>query len=185
LERKSESDGFPGILVTFGGSDPVNVSLTAIHALQRLEIKNLSARVVVGPSNPRIGSLKEACRSAVTSIKVIEASDNMADLMAWADIAISASGSTCWELAYMGLPAITIILADNQKGIAEGLDNKGVVINMGWYEYVNADRLADSIRNLIQSFDLRVAMGRKGRNLIDGNGAERIVKEILKFEETG
>ena len=51
--------------------------------------------------------------------------------MAWADLAISGAGSTCWELACMGLPAVTLVLAENQRAIAEQLNAAGLVLNLG------------------------------------------------------
>ena len=45
----------------------------------------------------------------------------MPELMAWADVGVSAGGLTSWELAFMGLPGIVIVTAANQTGVAAAL----------------------------------------------------------------
>ena len=58
-------------------------------------------------------------------MRLVVNAPNMAELMAWADVAISAAGSTAWELACMGLPAALIVVAENQTGIAAALVREG------------------------------------------------------------
>ena len=49
----------------------------------------------------------------------------MAELMANADFAIGAAGSTSWERCCLGLPTLMIILAENQQTIAKQLQAAG------------------------------------------------------------
>ena len=65
----------------------------------------------------------------------------MPQLFKWADISISAGGSTCMEMAFMGLPMVTIVLADNQSAIAEGFQSAGASLNLGWFENSNVSFL--------------------------------------------
>ena len=48
--------------------------------------------------------------------------------MEWADVAVSAAGTTCWEMCLLGLPAILIGLAPNQRPVAQELDRRGVAV---------------------------------------------------------
>ena len=54
--------------------------------------------------------------------------------MLWAELAITAAGSTCWELACLGVPAVTIVTAENQRGIAASLSHAGITQDAGWHE---------------------------------------------------
>jgi len=91
-----------------------------------------------------------------------------------ADFAVSAGGSTCWELAFMGLPALVIILADNQQVVAQGLDKAGAVVNLGWHHDLSVQQIAKALKNLAVAVDVRKDMIRQGRNLVDGKGIGRI-----------
>jgi UDP-2,4-diacetamido-2,4,6-trideoxy-beta-L-altropyranose hydrolase len=119
------------ILVTLGGSDPDNVTLKVIQALIDLD---LHAKIVIGGSNPHLREIENFLHSQKDStalIEVIVNATNMPELMAWADVAVAAAGSTSWELAFMGLPNLIFILADNQVEIAEGLAARQVAVSIG------------------------------------------------------
>ena len=110
------------ILVTLGGGDPDNVTLKVLQALSQVEMDGLEVVVVAGGANPHFQELQAAANNFPHRMRLLANVDHMAELMAWADVAISGGGSTCWEMAFMGLPAITIILADNQRPVAEKLE---------------------------------------------------------------
>jgi spore coat polysaccharide biosynthesis predicted glycosyltransferase SpsG len=105
----------------------------------------------------------------------------MPELMAWADIAIAAGGSTNWELAFMGLPSIVITIADNQQAIAAELDRQGVIINLGWHQDVTIEQIVLVLRELIGDRHKREDMSQKGCKLVDGNGASRVALQMLNM----
>jgi UDP-2,4-diacetamido-2,4,6-trideoxy-beta-L-altropyranose hydrolase len=133
------------ILVTLGGSDPDNVTQKVVMALNQLSDSHTEALVVVGGQNPLLPELATAVGSN-PAIQLRQNVANMPELMAWADIAISAGGSTCWELAFMGLPALVLVLADNQQPLAAGLDEAGAIINLGWHHLVSVEQIAQAVR---------------------------------------
>ena len=69
----------------------------------------------------------------------------MPQLMAWADLAVSAAGTTCWELAFMGLPMLLVVLADNQRPNATCLDELGVAGNLGWHGELSEDKVRAAV----------------------------------------
>lgn len=165
------------ILVTLGGSDPDNVTLKVIQALL-LVSNNLEVIVVVGGSNPHYEELLSVVTKSNSVISLQQNVNNMPELMAWADLAIAAGGSTNWELAFMGLPSIVITIADNQKAIAAELDRQGVIINLGWHQDVTVEQIGFVLRELISDRPKRETMSKKGRELVDGNGAKRVISKI-------
>ncbi|HEY7558920.1 MAG TPA: UDP-2,4-diacetamido-2,4,6-trideoxy-beta-L-altropyranose hydrolase [Candidatus Binatia bacterium] len=168
------------ILVTLGGSDPDNVTLKVIQALRRLETGRLQIRVVAGPANPHIDELNDASAAFPGRLEFLTAVSDMAPLMAWADLAVTAAGSTCWELACLGLPAVSLVIAANQRALAGELGAAGVVINLGWHAEVSVERLANAVDGLLFSSFRRLRMGQRGRALVDGKGVERVVSVLLK-----
>ncbi len=168
------------LLVTLGGSDPDNVTLKVIQALQQVEVEGVEAVVVIGGSNPHYEQLQSASQNVRFPINLERNVTNMPDLMAWADVAISASGSTTWELAFMGLPSILLILADNQQFIAEKLGNMGVFVNLGWHENVSKQDIAQVIAQLLSATEKSTQMTRRGQELVDGYGAARVVAMLAE-----
>jgi spore coat polysaccharide biosynthesis predicted glycosyltransferase SpsG len=102
----------------------------------------------------------------------------MGELMAWADIAVAAGGSTSWELAYMGLPAIVAVLADNQAEIAAALARRQVIVNLGDFRRVTPATIEAAVRTLLADSALRSEMSRNGRELVDGHGARRVAAAL-------
>ena len=165
------------VLVTLGGSDPDNTTLRVIQALQEIDTSDLDVKVVIGPSNPHVKSLKGAMLSAPCSIQILQNVIAMPELMAWADVALSAGGSTCWELAFMGLPFIVMVLAGNQEGIADGLDRKGLAIRL---QRPETAAITDALAALLPDQKTREGMSVKGRALVDGYGASRVTEVLRK-----
>ncbi len=166
------------ILVTLGGGDPDNVTLKVIQALQQVALDNLEVVVVVGGSNPHLASLQTAVEDSPHAIQLVHNVTNMPELMAWADVAISAGGSTCWEMAFMGLPNLVLVLADNQQPIAEKLDKTGVALNLGWYDKVSSDDVVKVLLELLGDVEWITKMSKCGQWLIDGMGTKRVVLEL-------
>lgn len=163
------------VLVTLGGGDPDNQTLKVIGALQRVGMDRLEAVVVVGASNPHFRELQSAACNLQFGIRLVQNVTNMSKLMAWADVAVSAGGSTCWEMAFMGLPNVILVLAENQRGIAMGLDAVGISLNLGWYAEISELDLAQALKTLMSNPARRIAMSEKGRQVADGAGTDCVV----------
>jgi UDP-2,4-diacetamido-2,4,6-trideoxy-beta-L-altropyranose hydrolase len=160
------------ILVTMGGADPDNVTLKVLKALQQIQAKDLEVKVVIGGSYPHRETLEGWAAPGVC--KLIENPPDMPGLMAWADLAISAAGSTCWELAFMQLPSVLLVLAENQRPNAAGLHSAGAVFSLGWHKDLRPEALAHALERLLPSRESRASMAGVGRSLVDGNGSSRV-----------
>jgi UDP-2,4-diacetamido-2,4,6-trideoxy-beta-L-altropyranose hydrolase len=166
------------ILVTLGGSDPDNVSLKVLQALQHVRMNDLEAVIVLGASNPHYPQLQAAVQESRISISLQSNVTRMPELMAWADVAISAAGITAWELTFMGVPSLFLIQADNQRGTAESLDALGVARNLGRPADLSCNKIASEILNLLVAAEKRTEMARCGRELVDANGATRVLMHL-------
>jgi RimJ/RimL family protein N-acetyltransferase len=102
----------------------------------------------------------------------------MPDLMAWADLAVAAAGSTCWELCMLGLPAIVIDAAQNQFAIARELSREKTAIHVPLLQ-ATIQTLAEQIHSLAMNPELRRSMSRKASCLVDGRGTDRVVAAMI------
>jgi UDP-2,4-diacetamido-2,4,6-trideoxy-beta-L-altropyranose hydrolase len=166
------------ILVTMGGSDPHNVTQSVIAALSDVAAEGLTIDVVVGGSNPHLAGLEHSAARAVAPITLVKDPFNMPELLSRADLAISGAGTTCWEMCFLGLPSILVVLAENQVGIAKELAKLGISINLGRREDLEPASVSAAIKSLLHAQAKRESMSRLGRELVDGHGAQRVVNAI-------
>jgi UDP-2,4-diacetamido-2,4,6-trideoxy-beta-L-altropyranose hydrolase len=166
------------LLVTMGGSDPDNVTERVIRALPLLNQNCLETRILVGNSNPHRASLERAAKQSSNAICLIKDARNIPELMAWADVAVSAAGSTCWEMCLLGLPSILIDLAANQRPVAEELSRSGAAIHLGSTKNITPDKIAAKLQAFISSVELRTKMSQRARGLVDDQGARRVVSAM-------
>ena len=167
------------ILVTLGGVDPENVTTEAVEALGFLEASGVRATAVIGRSNPHEDTIRAAAKSARVPVDVRQNVDDMAELMADSDIAVSAGGSTCWELAFMGIPNVIVVLAENQKGIARGLDETRTAVNLGRHEEIGTSEIESAVGSLLRNERKRCRMAGEAQALVDGWGSKRVVSEMV------
>ncbi|MEM1165584.1 MAG: UDP-2,4-diacetamido-2,4,6-trideoxy-beta-L-altropyranose hydrolase [Planctomycetota bacterium] len=158
----------PNVLITLGQSDAGRT--TSQHVLRALagtdRASSLNVRL--------LGQGTEPNRGLFASCSVDRVSDDMPHELIRTDLAIIGCGSTCWEAAYLGTPAIGVILAANQHRIGHDLARRGV---MELIDPVGDPAAATAtVDRLIADPDRRAEMSRLGRALIDGRGAVRVVR---------
>ncbi len=162
------------VLVTMGGSDPHNITERVLHVI--LAKRELEATVVVGGSNPHLHELRELIERHRGTVHMVENATNMPELIASADVAVAAAGTTSLEMCFLGLPALLIVLADNQRAAAEELGRRGIAIHLGGD--ATPGLLAEHLASLLASAERRQAMSEMGRKLVDDRGAERVAAKL-------
>jgi UDP-2,4-diacetamido-2,4,6-trideoxy-beta-L-altropyranose hydrolase len=168
------------VLVTMGGADPDNKTLAIIRALDEVEVDGLEVMVIVGCTNPRAELLKTAVVHTKGIMRLKENTSQISELMAWADLAISAGGTTCWELAFMGVPMVTLILAENQRLSARILAERGISICLEEGRNENPQNLLRTVSRLVQDRNKRRSMIEAGQCLVDGSGVKEIIKVLAR-----
>ena len=109
------------LLINMGGIDKSNHTSSVLTHLSESELSSgLNISVVMGSSSPFLEEVKSLADKLPMNIQILENVKKMAELMVSSDIAIGASGTTTWERCCMGLPAIQIVTASNQKPLEIG-----------------------------------------------------------------
>lgn len=176
--KRKISDRATNILLTLGGADPDNVTLKVIEALKLLNEPDISVKIIIGPENPHQEKLRNAITSEHFETELIYNPLNIPELMAWADMAISAGGSTCWELMFMALPSIILVLAENQADVAEYLMNKKAVVNMGHFAGHTEEQISHVCKSLIECSIARTSLSQKSIELINGIVPNLVIKSM-------
>ncbi|MBA4135857.1 MAG: UDP-2,4-diacetamido-2,4,6-trideoxy-beta-L-altropyranose hydrolase [Opitutus sp.] len=171
--RRERSAGVRQLLVTLGGSDAVNATRTVLEALALLGPAVPATTVVVGANNPRMEELGSLARN-IPGADLRHDVKDMGELIDRCDLALSAAGATLWELAYLGVPALATVLADNQVPLAAAVGTAGAGIDLGWNHALNPERLASLLSSVLADRQRVAVMSRAALGLVDGRGAERV-----------
>ena len=123
------------ILVFYGGSDRTQETEKAIRALVQLQLSSVAVDVVVGGSNPRREQIERLCRQH-DFLRYHCQVENMAELMAKADLCLGAGGTTTWERCFLGLPTIVTAIAENQFEICRDCAEAGLIYSLGRWDKV-------------------------------------------------
>ena len=173
------------VLLTTGGSDRYDLAGQILEAVLRnsREEELPIFHVVSGMFNPHYEGL---CRMAEAHpwIRIHRNVSRMADLMQECDIAITAGGSTMYELSAIGVPMISFSFVDNQEKIVETFYQKKITCFGGNYLTEGSrmpDRIAEAAQQLMQHRKLREHYSSLERHLVDGKGAARIAEEFCRI----
>jgi UDP-2,4-diacetamido-2,4,6-trideoxy-beta-L-altropyranose hydrolase len=182
---RDELDVGSKVLVTLGGSDAANLTIRVIQALEQVGLATLDATIVAGGSNPHTRDLENAVAKAQINLHLVRNVTSMPELMARADIAVSAAGTTVLELAFMGIPTILVTVADNQRSNARACERLEIAVNLGDLVHLSPMQLAAAVRELIGDSERRTRMTQRARTLVDGLGAERIAARLMGGNRRG
>lgn len=161
------------ILITFGGDDKRDLTAKVLFILQeRYPLINIS--VIIGKGFKKISQIKKL-KTNNTKFFMNPTSKQIEKIMKKSDLSISASGQTTLELLRLGIPTIIIKVAENQANIAKVLAEKHLVEYAGdWKDELLLQRLSKKVKKL-GNYEERKTMSNFQKNIIDGQGARRIV----------
>jgi UDP-2,4-diacetamido-2,4,6-trideoxy-beta-L-altropyranose hydrolase len=173
-------DGRPveRVLISFGQTDSDNATEFALHSLASAGFSG-AVDVAIGSAAPCLASLRRYSEDHVNVRLCVDAT-NMPELMTAADFAIGAGGTTSWERCCLGLPGVMIEIAENQRGVMATVAEAKAGISLGLLATIEPEKILSKLQiTLADNYgDQRADMARKGGNLVDGLGIERIVGAI-------
>ncbi|MES1927738.1 pseudaminic acid cytidylyltransferase [Salinisphaera dokdonensis CL-ES53] len=166
------------LLVTLGGVDKDNSTLAVLAALQQCALpEDCTINVVMGVNAPWLNEVKDHAAKMPWATEVAVNVTNMAQRMCEADLAIGAAGSTSWERCCLGLPSVTVVLAENQRPVGRALQAVGASILIGLTEDIK-HRLPDAYRAISGPEKLK-GISDAAAATTDGNGVERLCFEMM------
>lgn len=162
-------------LVTMGGSDPSGTSARAVRGVLDA-LPDATVDLVIGPL---FGATPQASARVVLHHNPAE----MRTLMVAADIAVASGGQTQLELAATATPTVAVGVALDQLRPLEWLTSAGVIDLAGVAEDRDLeDRVRTSVIDLARDAQRRERMASAARALVDGQGAERAARALLRGE---
>ena len=164
------------ILVTLGGGGNAPLAGKIVDALRDLApARGLQVKLIAGGA----GLLGEGDRGGTGDwLSFSRYTEDMLSAMVWADLAISAAGTTACELMMLGVPSLLIVAADNQRPIADRLHEMGIGENLGPADTLDVGTISRAVEELAVDPSRRRGMSERGHAAIDGEGAPRVVRAM-------
>nr|WP_296455213.1 UDP-2,4-diacetamido-2,4,6-trideoxy-beta-L-altropyranose hydrolase [uncultured Acetatifactor sp.] len=176
------------VLITTGGGDRYNLAGQLLEkALAHPGTACLEYHVVSGAYNVHLAELK-ALERRHGNLRIYSNVSDMCGLMRDSDIAVTAGGSTMYELSALGVPMVCFSFVDNQERIVEGFVERGLVGFGGNYLLQGeamAAEAAEAIALLAGDRELRQTYSRRLQAVVDGRGAMRIARRIIQKSQEG
>lgn len=164
-------DGTVGrIFVFFGSSDPGDETTKALNALALLGRADIAVDVIVGMSNPNKERIREFC-STISGWSFHCQVTEISSLMAKADLSLGAGGSATWERCYLGLPSVTIAVAENQLETAKAVAEAGAAIYAGRSSDISSPDLARIVEETLDRPRLLSSISSKSLEIMGDTGA--------------
>lgn len=159
------------VLVFFGGSDPTDETSKALQALSAPEFSHLAVDVVLGANHPAAAAVSTLVTARPHTTLHTDL-PSLAGLMARADLAVGAGGTTTWERLCLELPSVVVTLAANQEEPTASLAAAGLVNWAGRAPAVSVAELRAAIASALRG-------PRHVGALVDGYGAARVAAVVL------
>ena len=173
---KIDSQLVSRVLIFMGASDNHNITLQIISAIKDSGWEG-HVDVVLGSLNPRKEFFQKECQNL--GYFFYFQPSNYFELLVQADLVIGAGGTSTWERCCIGLPTITISIAENQLRACQDLHQLGIIYFLGQCNEIRKINISESFLDLIRNQEKRKNMINKGLELVDGKGAERVTQAIL------
>jgi len=160
------------ILISFGGADSENLTGRALAAFLSLNRPDIEVDVVISGSSPYVHETRDQV-AGHDNIHLHSNLPTLAPLMARADLAIGAAGTTSWERLCLGLPAVVVTLAENQRPIAAELHRLGLVRWLGHKDEVSEQSIRQALAKLIEE-GIDEEWSLRCRAAVDGKGVDLV-----------
>ena len=154
------------LLLTLGGGDFSNHLPEIASRLCMAELAGCKLKIIAGKT-PK-DAITAGLRDCQAEIEILEQVHDMPELMLWADVCITAGGSTCWELCCLGTPFLVVEIADNQHNNLLELAQRHIAPELS----------CSSLLALVQSAEERKSASEAGQKLVDGHGAYRVIQAV-------
>ncbi|TCB93437.1 spore coat protein [Micromonospora zingiberis] len=172
----------PSVLAFFGGTDAVGAAPLLAEVL--LSTGRPMALTVVAGRPALAARLARVTPAPGQSLAVVPPTGELPDLIAAADLVVSAAGTSTWELCCLGAPSALVCVVDNQRASYHRVVAAGLAAGLGELPDLVADptaraAAARTLDELLTSGVRRAALSQRARSAVDGRGRTRVVDAIL------
>lgn len=170
--ESSEKDAI-AVFVSLGGSDPLGIT---VRLVERLSDAGIHTRVAVGTATYQRSAVIDRLERLPATIVVDPA--RLPHELARSELAVVGAGTTMWEAAFLGVPAVGVVVADNQSNPARSAEDLGFVRSIDARAGLDLDQALSEVRALLDNGTARTTMSERGRSAVDGGGSRRVAAAL-------
>lgn len=164
------------VLVTLGGTDPLGLLPGLAESLS--DSLDVMVHVASPSSHASMQQLRALERRSARVVLHIDSTD-MGAIFQSVDIALTSGGTTVWELAYMGVPALVGTVSPLEDRLVEGLRDLRLFRVLGTFDSLTPSDLSRAIADACADFRWRTNTSKFARDAIDGMGRLRVADAML------
>jgi UDP-2,4-diacetamido-2,4,6-trideoxy-beta-L-altropyranose hydrolase len=172
----ARDEGEPLVLVTLGASE---LGARAVELAGALDACDRPLRIALLVGGSALSAARDLAASARHAVEVHHEVRDVAALLARTTLAVSAAGTTCYELAACGVPALLLVAAENQGRVARAWHEHGAFTLVGRLDDVAASELVRHVASALDDRAGRAASATRARALVDVDGARRAAAALL------
>jgi len=172
-------DGVPKVFAFFGGTDAFGAGPYVVAALAATGVP--FEATVVAPGEDLAEAIGAVELGAGQYVEVIGPTSQLAKAVVASDLAVSASGTSTWELLCLGATAGLVCVVDNQVMGYERAIATGAAVGVGVLSDLKVDPSAAAavLRKLLTDPVERARVAAAGWKLVDGQGRVRVADALL------
>lgn len=158
----------PFVTLTFGGSDPAGLSAPCAQSLHEA-LPDMLIRLISGPVHVHLEALL-ALEQKLDRLKIIVSPSGLAQVLAGSALVVTAAGGSVAEIAAVGLPALVLVVYDNQAAILDACPYPVIDVRTGL-----PDDLGARVTGMLADKRGLVDMAARAHASYDGRGTARIL----------
>ncbi len=172
-KNRTISSDIRKILVTFGGSDPQNHTLSVVKCISIERYDEVTA--IIGPRFTHAEDIVKFARNTSGHLKVLDPQKSIGMLISEADLVICGAGTTMLETLFLGSPCIVIPQTEKEKAFGCYVQSKKACFIA---EKMDEDNLLSCLEK-VEPQETRIAMSEVASSLVPGHGVELIANCLL------
>tara|TARA_B100000315_G_C14584379_1_gene592136 strand:+ start:614 stop:1615 length:1002 start_codon:yes stop_codon:yes gene_type:complete len=176
-KHKKINSSVKNLLISLGASDPCSVNLMMIEWLKDLDYSG-KIKWVLGSAVKEKNLIIERIKKLNLDIMPIIDYKDMGKLYYHADLCVCAAGFSLYEIACVGLPAVSISVYLHQTKNVRRFEENGSIYNLGYLKEIKESDVKNALYRLLCDQSQRSSMSKKGKTYVDGLGVERVMGKI-------
>lgn len=167
------------ILITLGGEDPHDHTSWIVRECADI-LASYDVDVVVGPAHPDAKTVRSVVSQYLPAANLTVAPSGLERFILESDLAISAGGITCYELAAARVPTLAIAVEEHQEPLIASLSRHGSLLKLGSYNDLNAGRVRETLVSVLGSLEQRRVLAEAAGSLFRSPGGAAISEQVAQ-----
>ena len=176
------ADRREGLLVTMGGEDPHDHTSWLVRTL-RDQIVDLPVHVCIGPAHPTPDRVIALCHEALPDAVIYKSPSSLIEAASHCALALTAGGTTCYELASSGFAMAVVALEDHQLIMRDALVGKGAALSLGSYADREVGKVC-KVMNQLRKPEVVEGLIQSANALFNAPGSANIVEAIKGLQRS-